>query len=250
MLTIEAAVYVTILIGVGILTIFIVYFLITTQRQHKLKRRLEKKLLAAEVEMIEKERDRIARDLHDELSPLLASVRFQLIAFEESRNHGLIENSIIGLEQSLKSIRTITSELAPLNLSRKGIWVTLEELTERINTIGPISCCLSVHDQLTLSIPLQIHVFRIINEIVHNCIKHSGASKLIICVTCIKNKLRLVLEDNGIGFDYKIEMEKTGGLGLKNILNRVNFLSGDLIVESKSGTGTYFQIEIPLQNGN
>jgi signal transduction histidine kinase len=250
MFTIETGIYLTILIGVAILTIFIGYFLITTQRQHTQKRRLEKRLLAAEVEMIEKERDRIARDLHDELSPLLSSIRFQLMAFEENRSDSLIETSIINLEQSLKSIRTITSELAPLNLSRNGIWFTLEELAQRINAAGSLHCILSVHHQRELPLSIQIHIFRIINEIVHNCVKHSKASKLIIDVGCINETLQFVIEDNGVGFDYKTGMEKTGALGLKNIVNRVNFLSGNLTVDSKINNGTYFKIEIPVMNGN
>jgi signal transduction histidine kinase len=250
MFTIETGIYITVLIGVGILTIFIVYFLITTFRQQKQKRRLEKKLLAAELESIEKERNRIARDLHDELSPLLASVRFQLMTLDTEEKNDIIKTSIINIEESLKSIKTITAELEPVNLSKKGIWSTIADMAERINKSTQLQLSLSFYQTPSVPRIIEVHLFRIVNEIIHNCLKHAKADKMVITVRSKKSDLQIIIEDNGVGFDYLSKMQNAEGLGLKNILNRVNFLEGRLYTESKPENGSYYKIEIPYLNAD
>jgi two-component system NarL family sensor kinase len=248
MFTEEARIYLTFLIGVFVLTVFTAFFFITVYRQQKQKNRLQKKLIDAEVQTIEKERDRIARDLHDELSPLLSSIRFQLMAVKGcgTEDDVRISSSVINLEQSLKNIRTITTDLMPLNLNRKGLWATVKEFAAQINSSHALQISVVADDLPSLHKGIQIHLFRIITELIHNCLKHADAQQMAIAASLKKSTLEIIIEDNGMGFDYFTQIEKESALGLKNVMNRINLLKGTFFIESEKGKGTYYRIEIPI----
>jgi len=97
-----------------------------------------------------------------------------------------------------------------------------------------------------LPISKSIHLYRIIQEIIHNTIKHAGASELKIEIRQTGSLLVLLTYDDGNGFDYSLQSRKNEGLGLRNLFSRTEMLGGSLAVESSPGKGTGFIIEIPL----
>jgi two-component system, NarL family, sensor kinase len=90
-----------------------------------------------------------------------------------------------------------------------------------------------------------LNVFRIVQEIVHNTIKHARAGSLVIELRFRNNKMLLHTKDDGLGFDYR-EKEQRGGLGLLNLQSRVALLKGDLQLDTQPGKGTTYHIEIPV----
>ena len=93
----------------------------------------------------------------------------------------------------------------------------------------------------------KLGLFRIIQELSQNAIKHSSASQLIIQATMEDDHLSLIVEDNGVGFDVDAQLKKQGGIGLQNVMSRVKHLEGEMELESKPGKQSVFVIRLPLQ---
>jgi signal transduction histidine kinase len=99
-----------------------------------------------------------------------------------------------------------------------------------------------------LSKDKEINIFRIVQECVNNILKHSGASIATVTVQHIDNKIRIEIADNGKGFDFEAAKELSKGLGLKNLINRVSLLDGEIDYSSTSEFATLIKIQIPVNN--
>ena len=99
-----------------------------------------------------------------------------------------------------------------------------------------------------LSKDKEINIFRIVQECVNNILKHSGASTATVKVQNIENQIRIEIADNGKGFDFESAKEQPKGLGLKNLINRVSLLNGEINYSSTSEFATFIKIQIPVNN--
>ncbi|HEY4149188.1 MAG TPA: sensor histidine kinase [Chitinophagaceae bacterium] len=244
----ETKIYTTILIAAGVLAIILVYFVVNIIRQQRKNLIFQKEKIQAEITTLENERRRIASDLHDDLGPLLSAVKLQINSVEvpDGEDRELIERSGMYIDNILSRIREISNNLMPQVLSRKGLVIALQEFIDNLTLGHPFDIVFNSAGDISLKGDREIHLYRIILEVIHNALKHSNASKLEVMIRNENDYLRVDIADNGSGFEY-YAINKTGsGLGLKNIASRVEMLKGNLYVDTQPGEGTKYRIEIPL----
>jgi len=241
----ETGVYTAAIITAFVVGGIILYFIISIIRQQRRNLDLHKHNILAEMSAIEKDRTRIAYDLHDELGPVLSSIKLMINIFElnsaDDKLH--IEKINNNIDSALSRIREISYNLMPGILISAGLITALKEYVNNINSPG-LKINLDSPDTLTLSESKSINIFRIVQEVTHNTIKHAKASRLEIDFIEEKNKLIVILKDDGIGFEQK-EIVNKGGLGLKSLQSRTQLMNGRMFCESKKGKGTEFIFEIP-----
>jgi two-component system, NarL family, sensor kinase len=245
----ETKIYTVILIAGGVLGIILVYFIINIIRQQRKNLSLHNEKIQAEITTLENERKRIASDLHDDLGPLLSAVKLQINSVEvpDGEDQELIEKSSLYIDAILTRIREISNNLMPQVLSRKGLVIALREFIDNLTFGHPFDIQFICDDEIKLESNKEIHVYRIILEIIHNAIKHSQASKLIVFIG-LQDAGHLVIQitDNGMGFEYDTISKSSIGHGLKNILSRVEILRGELFLETQPRQGTKYTIEMPI----
>lgn len=235
-----------IILGVVLGTIIIAFF-VSMIYQQMVNLRLKKQNLIAELNSIEKERARIAADLHDELSPVLSAVKLKISSFDLQDPEDRVQQAKTDqhLSDLLKRMREISFDLMPVTLQRRGLVAALQELIANWYQKESLQIELVAED-IRLSETYSIHIYRIVQEIIHNTIKHAGASLLQIELQRDGGKLILATRDNGQGFNDSEELAEGKGFGLRNLQSRTDVLSGEIVLESGKGKGTMYRIEIPL----
>jgi signal transduction histidine kinase len=245
----EEKFYTAVAIAASVLGIIIAYFVITMIRHQRRNVHLYKTKIRAEISTLEKERKRIASDLHDELGPLLSAVRIQVNHLEqqteEDKRIVLFANKHI--DDILTKTREISYNLLPNTLVRKGLVKALEEYVNKLRDVHELDIIFS-GDEVSLEKEREINIYRIIQEIIHNTVKHAGASQLDIRLRKQGDTLLLMTADNGKGFNYDAQVEKNNGLGLINLQSRTEVLNAKFSYESDPGIGTKYIFEIPLNN--
>lgn len=202
----------------------------------------------------EKERSRIARDLHDGLGGMLAGVKLKLsaVANREGKMQPQTESSmdlytiINQMDQSVNELRRIARNMMPESLLYMGLEASLQDL-----------CNAMAHPQLQIDFQAShlrmdynqsflIAVYRIVQELLTNAVKHSDASQIWVQCAEADGHFYITVEDNGKGFDPHGEDTKREGIGLSNIRNRVEILNGHLEVDAAIGKGASFHIQFKL----
>jgi signal transduction histidine kinase len=242
----ERSFYAAILIVCSVLGIIIIFFIVSIIRQQRRAVRLYKQSLLTEITTLEKERSRMASDLHDEIGPLLSAVKLRInsIDIHNETDRGEVEKTNTQIDNLLVRIREILLDLMPTTLTRDGLAVALGDFIEFCSK----SSSLKINFQFTdikLSQPQAINLYRIGQELIHNTIKHSEASELLIELRQEKDKIILATRDNGKGFNYDEKSKESNGLGLQNLLRRTEILGGKMFCESK-GKGTTYIFETPI----
>lgn len=217
-----------------IFTIVFVSNSIWLQRKFQAKRRLR---IEAEVVSMEKERTRIAADLHDEAGPLIYSVKRKIedALLGDENSSRLLNEGQQHLRMLSEQLHAISKAMIPLSLERKGLLYSLQELVLEKSIENDIEIQLQCSTLPVLSKNAQTHIYRIVQEIIHNTVKHAAASKLIIEFERESHQLYLRTSDNGKGFDVERLRSLPGGLGIGNIQMRALFLNGSAIVRSVNG---------------
>jgi signal transduction histidine kinase len=206
----------------------------------------QKKILQTTIEVQEKERNRIAQDLHDAISSKLnvVSLTTNVLLGDDSINTEQKEalNHILDITtRTLESARKIAHELMPPILDKFGLKVALVELFDEFtsNTSIKINHNIETLDELDKS--NELHIFRIAQELINNALRHGKADLLQIELKKQSQGFELIFKDNGIGFDVN-DHKKKSGIGLQNIKSRVSILNGQLFVESSKKNGSIFTI--------
>ncbi len=244
----EARIFTAIIIAAVLLGIIILYFAISIVRQHKRNLELQRKQILAEISAMERERARIAHDLHDDVGPLLSVIKFSIdgVACTDPEDTEQLKAATRQIDELMEQMRAIAIDLMPTALLRKGLITAVEEFLSRIERTTDMRICFSHHLFSPIGRDKSINIFRILQEVVHNAVKHSRASELTVRLEERKAFISLLIKDNGKGFDYKVKKEEANGLGLKSIKSRVVLMKGSMRVESKNKIGSAFFFEIPL----
>lgn len=244
-------------LGIIVLALFIViYFrqravhvkIVAQQKIRQLEE--EKKLMAAKllVEGQEEERKRIAKELHDGLGVLLSATKMQFSTISDSspENKVLIDKATRMLEQATGDVRKISHNMMPGLLTKLGFFEAVEDLLEHIGDTKDLNAaCTITGSQDRLSENKEIMLYRIVQEMVNNTLKHAEAKNIELKINMDGGRLEIEYSDDGRGFDVAKEMESES-IGLKSIQSRVNFLNGTLGLESRPGEGTRYSIRIPV----
>ena len=247
----ETKIFTAALIAAAVVAIIITYFIITVMRNQRRHLHLQQQYLLTEITTLEKERKRIVSDLHDELGPLLSAVKLQVSSIETTQKDDieLIDKAGRNLDTIVNRIRGICNELMPQVLIRKGLAAAIEEFIADITS----HCSIKIeftNNNVSFQTSSEVHIYRIIQEMLNNALKHSGADTITIDLFSENSKFILIVADNGKGFDADKIARDSAGLGLKNILSRTEVLKGEMFVDTKPGKGAKFTIEIPNRNGS
>ncbi|MFT3979801.1 MAG: histidine kinase [Ferruginibacter sp.] len=236
-----------ILISAIIIALIIVFFIISIMREHKKVLKWQQARIAAEINTLENERKRIADDLHDELGPLLSAIKLQINHLEPTTETetAVLERSSDQIDSIIQRFREISYDLLPNTLVRKGLVKATEEFISKLKPLHPVNITFDYCD-FTLLPEREINLYRILQEIIHNTVKHARATILNISIQKNSKILLLKTKDDGIGFNYSEKTQIARGLGLLSIHSRVELLGGELLVITQPGTGTIFEIEMPL----
>jgi two-component system, sensor histidine kinase LadS len=201
--------------------------------------RQQKDLLKAYVEGSEKERERISRELHDDIGSRLGSLK-RFIANDAAHTQTLEEQ----IDILCRDVRNMSHQLAPPTLHINGLQQLILQLAEEARVRDHLHIDVQFYDVPT-SLPEEVthHLFRITQEAVANILKHAHATEIDLQVFAHETELVLALEDNGKGFDLS---RSAKGIGLKNIRARVESLNGTLEISSQPGYGTQLMVRVPL----
>lgn len=202
-----------------------------TQEENELKINHQRELLETNIAVQERERERIAADLHDELIGKLTAIK---LTNQVNTNNAALDPM---LHESIKIARRITHDLSPPLIEMTSLDELFEELLAPWKNTFNIHFIKDIRTQFNLKSTYKIQLKRVAQEIITNTEKHADANKIEIVLRHTENLLALRICDNGKGID--IEKDKKG-LGLKNIESRIQFMRGKYKVKSQKGKGTSF----------
>jgi two-component system NarL family sensor kinase len=227
----------------------IVFALAWRIRAIRAKAEEEKGFTRAIFEGEQNERIRIARDLHDSIGQMLSVVVMRLGTLPGLDQAELKESAAISAQlvhKTLEEVRTISHNLIPEDL-HFGIVRGLENLCQKISSAGEVGVRLAISDEVRarkFGVPFSLSLYRIVQEVLGNMMRHSGASEINVSMSEAATLVILQIEDNGKGFDTK-SIGGSKGIGWKNIFARVNLLNGSVDVQSARISGTRIEITIP-----
>ncbi len=208
------------------------------QEIKELQANQEAEALSSMLKGQEEERERIAKDLHDQLGGTLAALKMTL------RKEGNIvdQEDLETVDQAVIEVRNIAHNLSNGLLEKQGFGVALKELKANIERSGKLKFNLFLQSGLAeIKQEAAIELYRIVQELTNNTIKHAQANEISLQTNVNEESFNLIFEDDGIGFDKK---KQTGGMGMRNIEARVKKIKGNFHLDSKKGRGTIAIIEI------
>lgn len=224
---------------------------IEIQKTEKILKEQELATIDAMISGQEKERERMASDLHDSVGATLAAAKLQFNHLKNNKGKiinedELFENTSSLLEDAYNEVREMAHLKNSGLLAKNSLLPAIEKLAKNASVTSNLT--IEVQDfglDERLENSIEIMIFRVIQELVTNIIKHSNASEASISITQHSDLLSIIVEDNGQGFDIK-KMHAKDGMGLANIERRIEHLEGSMEVDSTLGKGTTILIDIPI----
>lgn len=228
---------------VGLLLVLgAVVFAFNQRRSARQKAATDKQRLEALIEGEEKERSRIARDLHDGIVQDLAAIKLKLGATRQ--NEKTLHSAISDLDRATREVRDIAYQMMPVALREYGLIAALDQLLQKSLTPNKIWYDFeNVNIEERLPEKIETCLYRITQELVNNIVKHSKATSVSLVLSKYQDFVTLVMEDNGKGFK---EQEVKKGIGMNSLSSRLEMVNGQLKLESSEGAGTSAIIKIPL----
>lgn len=204
--------------------------------------------LTAMLDGQEQERGRLARDLHDGLGSLLSSTKLNLshrIEKLEPLHKQHLQSSLAEIDTAVNELRRVAHNLMPDLLIKYGLEEVLRDYASRMTNDKLEISIHFLHYQQSLSEEQQLLVYRIIQELVNNAIKHADADQLLIQLVEEDGRIAVTVEDNGKGFALS-QLDLQHSAGLHNIQSRVHFLKGQVHIQSEINLGTTIEFDFPL----
>ena len=209
------------------------------------------------LESQERERRRIAREVHDGPAQYIANTMMRIdfckMLVQKDLDQGLKELDDLksNVRKALKEVRGILFDLRPLSLEERGLNEAIKDMANEISIESNIPVNITLHTmEYEIEHIIEIAVYRIIQEILNNIKKHSKASEAEIKIECGREYINFIVKDNGIGFNLKETMikgkEKGTSYGLIGIFDRVTQLQGNIDIKSEINEGTTYKIKLPI----
>ncbi len=200
----------------------------------------------------EQERTRLAKDLHDGLGGMLSGIKYSFNTMKGNLimtpdNAQAFERSMDMLDSSIKEMRRVAHNMMPEALVKFGLDTALKDFCNDINQTGALGITyqsIGLEGE-EINQTTAITIYRIVQELINNTMKHAGAKAAIVQITKSGNQISVTVEDDGKGFNTAI-LKQSKGIGWTNIQNRVDFLKGKLDVNSEAGKGTSVLIELTV----
>jgi two-component system, NarL family, sensor kinase len=248
-------------IGMLVLTVGLVLFIIFHQRRvsryqetvQRMEQEQQKILLTASIKLQEEERQRLAADLHDDAGPLLATARLYLNENLVNQDKTTQLQSIFQARQiiddTIQLVRNISHSLMPPTLKNFGLESAINDLFQKISGSGTMNASSRFHDYKDRLKPeKELVVFRIVQELINNILKHSNSSFIHLTQNIHGDKFYLRIHHDGKGIvqsDFEKLNKSNLGLGLKNISSRLGVVQGNIVFE-KDISQTYYKVTIEL----
>lgn len=202
---------------------------------------IKNRRLLSFIEGQEKERERIARDLHDGVGQIANMIK---LAVKKGDTQDVLVDMI---EQFLDEMRKVTDGLLPTLLSDFPIDVSLKKIVDQANKSSNIQFEIHAEDLPELDMKLKVNIYRISQENISNIIKHSEAANASIQLYGFDDHIQMTIEDDGVGFEIGDYKEDTSHHGLQNILFRAEVLNAECNIDTKKGSGTFISLKIPYE---
>jgi signal transduction histidine kinase len=225
-----------------ILFLFGIFYFLNQRKNTSQKLAVQQQRLESIIEGEEKERTRIAKDLHDGIVQDLTAIKLKLQGRGE-KNEFLNEVSA-EIDRAAKEVRDISYQMMPVALKEYGLARSLEDLLQKMLNQKEIRFEFeTVGLEERLSEKIEVCLYRITQELLNNVVKHSTANFVSVVISKQNNFVSLIFEDNGKGFDQD-QIKK--GIGMTSLSSRLDIVNGNLKFETSEGTGTMAIIKIPL----
>ncbi|WP_420149637.1 ligand-binding sensor domain-containing protein [Spirosoma sp.] len=231
------------------------------QRENRIREQQADRLRLA-YEIQEQVKKDIARDIHDEIGTRLATIKLYTTQLTQQAGETpailSLKNTVFQLiNDTISDVRNMLRRLNPQTLERHGYVAAVEELFSRVSASGVISAQFLLsempatgRDQSSedarLPADMEVMLYRITQELVSNSLKHANASRIDLHIVWQPERLVLIYQDNGLGFNYEQLQKKSTGLGMSNIESRVAILKGRITWQSQPGQGVQATIEVPV----
>ena len=195
----------------------------------------------------EKERQKVAGELHDDLGSLMATIKLHFDNAKISKKDASLRHAQKLLEEAYQKVRSMAHSKNSGVMSDQGLLPAIKKMANTITETGALEVAIEdfgLGERMENS--LELSIFRMVQELVANAIKHAEATKVNIQLTQHEDTLNIIVEDNGKGFDRSKLDKNKSGMGLTNIEKRVEHLEGNFTVDSIVGKGTAILIDIPV----
>lgn len=241
--------YYIVALSLSILTIGLIFFFVYYRNKQHQKLKLKEEIIKQQdiaakaiLEAEDNERRRIAGDLHDSVGQILSAVKINLSSLQstvQQESSARYENIMNMVDGACKEVRAISHNMMPNSLLRSGLVAAIKEFINQID-----SDVLKVRLDTTglnqrLDHNTEMVLYRVIQECVNNVIKHAQAKTLEIQIIKDREGISVTIEDDGVGFDPS---QQKDGIGLANLRTRIEFLKGQLDIQSSPGRGTLIAI--------
>ncbi|HEY0743767.1 MAG TPA: two-component regulator propeller domain-containing protein [Chryseosolibacter sp.] len=206
----------------------------------------QQKLIQSEIVTLERERNRISKELHDRVGTNLTAIKLTVNQILQSHKDPLASEVEEQFQIAIREIKEIIYGLTPPSLERYGLFTSLKNYIGKLNKNIPIEISLKTYGKDVGGSDLNIMLFRVLQELLNNSIKHSFAKNITIHINSFDDVLNILYEDDGIGFSYD---PLQSGLGLDSIESRIKSLNGTLRFDSGK-FGICYTIDIPIKTLN
>ena len=252
-------------IGMILLAVGLIIFVVMHQRRvMKYRQKIQdmeaehqKMLLRASIRLQEEERMRLAADLHDDAGPLLATARLYLnenmVNLDKASQLQSLFNAKQIIDEAINLIRNISHSLMPPTLKNFGLESAMNDFFQKISNSGSINASVKFHDyHVRLKPEKELIVFRVMQEVVNNILKHSKSSFIHLTQQSSTDKIILRLHHDGKGLTQEEFLKFTknkDGLGLKNIQSRLRVIHSDILYEEDASQSLFkVTIDIPRED--
>ena len=225
--------------GIAVLIVFIIVYLFKAREFANRKKKMQEKFSRGLIKEQEKERARLARELHDSVGQKLMLLSKQSKTIGDSNIERLASTT-------LEEVRDISRGLHPSNLERLGLTESINALIYNINANTELFFTDKIDNiDNVMSKESELHLYRIIQETLSNIVKHSNAKAVKMEIDKMSDTINITVSDNGKGFDFESKY-KSMSLGLKTLLERAKMIGAQLNLDSKIDIGTIMTLNIPI----
>lgn len=240
-----------------LITFFIILFVFFYQKRYYLYKKetqllqsqFSETLLQSQIEIQEQTLQHISRELHDNLGQVASLIKINLHTIDLSNEKKAIDKIDFTREltrQMINDIKALSVSLNSDRIEKNGLSSAIETEVERLNKTGTLTANYVIENDFPkLPDDKALILYRMVQEILNNAVKHSQAKQITISVNVNENIFILAISDNGVGFNVE-EKKDSGGAGLQNLSSRANRINAQLQTESSPETGTRITIGLPI----